>query len=284
MKTFRGKLALITGGSSGIGKALAFELARAGASVWILARHEELLRQALDQIEQARVAPDQSFGCLSSDVSEMEGITKTLQTFVEQHGVPDLLINSAGVTHPGEVDQLPMDIFQWNMQVNYFGTVYVTKALLPGMLQRGSGHIVNISSMAGFLGTYGYTAYGASKYAVRGFSDALRSELKPCGIQVSIVFPSDVDTPQLEYEEKFKPFITRELGGAAGLMSPVAVAELIMKGVQRNRYIITPGTQSTLFYYVVHFTGNLVYPIMDMLVAQAMNKQRSAEHNPRQQH
>ncbi len=284
MKSFQGKLALITGGSSGIGQALAVQLARQGASVWIVARHEDQLQRALEKIQAARVTPSQSFGYLSADVSDQDGIARELEKLMREVGAPDLLINSAGVTHPGQVEELPLDIFRWNMEVNYFGTVYATKAVLPSMIERGSGHIVNISSVAGVVGIYGYTAYGASKYAVRGFSDVLRAELKPLGIRVSIVFPADVETPQLEYENQFKPAVTKELSGNGGLMTPEAVAQSILKGVRSERYIITPGLQSTLFYYLVHLTGNLVYSVMDLLIAQAMRKNGSAKHDPGHQH
>ncbi len=284
MKSFQGKLALITGGSSGIGQALAVELARAGASVWILARHTEQLQRSVERIEQARIDPGQSFGFLSVDVSNREEIGEALQKFLQEVGAPDLLINSAGVTHPGQVEDLSLDIFRWNMEVNYFGTVYVTKALLPAMIARGSGHIVNISSVAGIVGVYGYTAYGASKYAVAGFSDVLRAEMKPHGIQVSVVFPADVETPQLEYEKQFKPAVTKELSGNGGLMTPETVTKSILAGVRRNRYIITPGFQSTMFYYLVHFTGNLVYSLMDMLIAQAIQKNGRSKNNSGHQH
>jgi len=121
-----------------------------------------------------------------------------------QAGVPDLLVTQPH--HPSRVCARPQPgDFPRDDDVNYFGIVYITKAALPGMLQRGSGHIINIASMAAVIGAFGYSAYGASKFAVRGFSDVLRSELKPLGIRVSIVFQSDTDTPQLAYEEPFRP-------------------------------------------------------------------------------
>ena len=138
-----------------------------------------------------------------------------VQEYFKSHQLNiDVLINSAGVVHPGEFTNLDLEKFHWMMNTNFFGTVNTIKLFLP--LMQSGAHIVNISSMAGILGVYGYTAYGASKFAVRGFSDALRSELKMQGIHLSIVFPPDTDTPQLSYENQFKPEITKEIGGTAG--------------------------------------------------------------------
>ncbi len=120
------------------------------------------------------------------------------------------------------------------MAVNYFGTLHVVKTVLPGMLARGSGHIVTISSLAGVVGVFGYTAYGASKYAVRGFSDALRAELKPQGIGVSIVYPPDTDTPQLAYEKLYKPPETKAITEVGGMIPAEKVAQAIVHGVARD--------------------------------------------------
>jgi 3-dehydrosphinganine reductase len=140
------------------------------------------------------------------------------------------------------------------------------------MLKRGSGHIINYSSMAGYMGVYGYTAYGASKYAVRGFSDVLRAELKPKNISVSVVFPPDTDTPQLAYEDQFKPPITKILSGNAGTMTADEVATITLKKAAKNRYIITPGFESSLFFTLSNLLGRLIYPIMDIQITQAINK------------
>ena len=112
------------------------------------------------------------------------------------------------------------------MATNYFGTLHVIKAVTPGMIDRGSGHIVNICSLGGFLGVFGYSAYCASKYAVRGLSDVLRAELRPYGIHFSVVYPPDTDTPQLAYENPFKPPETRALGSGKAL-SAAEVARTI---------------------------------------------------------
>ena len=135
------------------------------------------------------------------------------------------------------------------------------------MIQRRSWHIVNISSIAGFLGLYGYSAYSASKFAVTGFSDILRSEMKPHGIRVSIAFPPDVDTPQLAYETSYQPLETQALAPLRSVMKPEAVAREILRGVARGKYLILPGFDSKLTYGLTRMLGSSLYPLLDILHA-----------------
>ncbi len=272
--TFENKVVLVTGGSSGIGLATARAFAQRGAHVWILARDQAKLDTALQSLKAGRVNEKQCFGAISADVSDHEKVKQAVDQITQAAGLPDIVINSAGVAHPGYVQDLDLDIYKWTMNINYFGTVHITKAVLPGMVSRGSGHIVNISSMAGFLGVFGYTAYGATKYAVRGFSDALRAEMKPLGIRVSIVFPPDVDTPELAYENQFKPFETKEIAASAKVMQPEEVARAILSGIERRRYIILPGFEAKFYYYLANLAGNGVYPIMDLLISMAQKKKK----------
>ncbi|MCL4529302.1 MAG: SDR family oxidoreductase [Chloroflexi bacterium] len=272
-ESFNGRLALITGGSSGIGLALAKALVQEGARVWLVARRKNVLEEVFHS---SPFSSNHSAGIFSADVSDFRQAQAAVDDVISKAGVPDLLINSAGVTHPGYVQEIPLEIFRQLMDINYFGTVHMVKALLPRMIERGSGHIVNISSAAGFLGVFGYSAYGATKYAVRGFSDVLRAEVKPLGIRVSIVFPPDTDTPQLAYENQFKPFETREISGTAGVLSADQVAKTILNGVRRGKYVITPGTETSVLYRLSGLLGNAVYPIMDGMVAQARRKKPSS--------
>ena len=273
--TYKGKLALITGGSSGIGMALAQLLARQGANVWLLARRQQPLESALQGLP---CYNGQRHGMLSVDVSNWEQVQDAMQGFQNEVGVPDLLINSAGITHPGYVQEIPVEVFHQMIQVDYLGIVHMVKAVLPGMLARGSGHIVNISSGAGYVGLFGYTAYGAAKYAVRGFTDVLRAEVKPLGVQVSIVFPPDTDTPQLAYENEFKPFETRVITGNGGMLRPDKVAQAILDGVRRKQYAIVPGLENSIAYRLSGLLGNAVYPVMDMMVADARKKKAKDTH------
>jgi 3-dehydrosphinganine reductase len=267
-----GKVALVTGGSSGIGKSIACGLVERGMDVWLVAQRKDLLDSARKEVETHRKNPNQKIGTVSADVSDWDQVRMAVKQISEKSGSPDLLVNSAGVAHPGYVQELDLIIFTWMMEVNYFGTVYVTKEVLPAMLKRGSGYIVNISSIAGFLGTFGYTAYGASKFAVRGFSDALRAEMKLHGIGVSILFPPDTETAQLEYESHYKPLETKALSGSTKTISPDVVAHETIKGIERGRYIILPGLESKLIYILNGMIGGGLSFYMDQIIAKASKK------------
>ncbi|MHB0877923.1 MAG: SDR family oxidoreductase [Anaerolineae bacterium] len=267
--SFQGKVALVTGGSSGIGLATSRLLAERGAHVWPVARDQAKLDGTLEQLRRLSHGTDQRHGVVSADVSDAAEAAAAVAKVTESVGVPDFVFNCAGVAHPGYFQDLDVDIFHWTMNVNFFGTVHVTKAVVPAMIARGCGHIVNISSIAGFLGVFGYTAYGASKYAVRGFSDVLRAEMRPLGVRVSVVFPPDCDTPQLAYENQFKPKETKALSGGTKCMAPVAVAQAILAGVARGSYVILPGSEGKLLYHLGGLVGNAVYPIMDFMIGRA---------------
>jgi 3-dehydrosphinganine reductase len=152
MNYYEGKSVLITGGSSGIGLALATRLAGEGCIVAILSRQESLLQNAVEQITNSNPGSNLAVISLQADVTKRQELKSVLEAYTSAHGVPDIVINCAGVSHPGTFTSLNHEIFQWMMDVNYFGTVNVLKLLVPGMKSRRSGHIVNISSMAGFLG------------------------------------------------------------------------------------------------------------------------------------
>ncbi len=272
-----GKVALVTGGSSGIGKAIACRLAERGMDVWLVAQRKDILDCAQGEVVNHQKNPDQVIATVSADVSDWAQVRKALLYITEKSGVPDLLVNSAGVAHPGYVQELDLNIFTWMMEVNYFGTVYVTKEILPAMLKRGSGFIVNISSVAGFIGTFGYTAYGASKFAVRGFSDALRAEMKLHNIGVSLVFPPDTETPQLEYESSIKPAETKALAGNTKVMSADEVAGEIIKGIRRGKYLILPGLESKILYRLNGVLGGGLTYFMDQIVAKEYKRTKSTK-------
>lgn len=269
---WKDKVALVTGGSSGIGLAISKILASAGAHVWLVARNPERLQAAMREVEATRTSPEQVCGIAPADVTIAEQAAAAVEMVTRASGVPDLVVNSAGDTFPGYVEEISLETFRGLMDVNYFGTVNIIKSVLPGMLVRSSGHIINISSLAGFFGVFGYSAYTATKFAVRGFSDVLRMELKPRGIRVSVVFPPDTDTPQLAYEAPLKPPETKILSGNAKVLSANEVARITLRDAARGRYVIIPGLDGKLLYRLSGLLGNLTYPIMDWMLARGLKK------------
>jgi 3-dehydrosphinganine reductase len=274
--SYQGRLALVTGGSQGIGLALARLLAEEGANVWLLARHADALEAACRSLD---ASSGQKHSYIAADVTDLNQVKAAVERVEREAGLPDLLINCAGGSHPGYVQEIPPEVFREMMNLNYFGTLHTVQALLPHMIQRGSGCIVNFSSTAGVIGVFGYSAYGAAKFAVRGFSDVLRAEVKPLGIQVSVVFPPNVDTPGLANENKTKPFETHEVEGNAGVFAPAKLAQTVLDGVQRGHRFIVPGFENKIAYYLLSggLLGKIWYPFQDVLLAQARRKKQKVK-------
>ncbi len=267
--SWQDRVVLVTGGSSGIGLEIARWCAARGAHVWLMARGVERLAHALDQMRLAAKSADQRFGMSAVDLSDPDQASLAISQMIQEMGVPYLLVNSAGAAHPGYVQELRPAIFRWMMDANYFTTVYATKAVLPGMIARRSGHIVNLASIAGFLGVFGYSAYGASKFAVVGFSEVLRAELKQYDIRISVVFPSDTQTPQLEYENRFKPPETKALSGTMAPLSAERVAHTIMQQVEAGRYAIFTSLDGYMIYALSRILPKAwVFAILDRLIAR----------------
>jgi 3-dehydrosphinganine reductase len=127
------------------------------------------------------------------------------------------------------------------------------------MIAQKSGYIVNISSLAALIGIYGYTAYAPSKFAVRGFSHCLRAELIPFGIDVSIVYPPDTDTPQLAFERSRIPEITKKINEGGGMLSPDKVAEVIIQGIEKKKFVIIPGFEGKVIYRFAALIDTYMY-------------------------
>lgn len=270
---WKDKVILVTGGSSGIGLAAAKLLAASGAHVWLAARRQDLLEAARQQVDTSRQGIAQPCGIVASDVSDPRQAAEAVKRVEQQAGRLDVLINSAGITMPGYVQDLPLEEFQKQVAVNYLGTVYVTKAALPGMIARHAGHIINVSSMAGFLGVFGYSAYGAAKFAVTGFSEVLRAEMKPHGIRVSVAFPPDTDTPQLAFETPYKPAETKAISGTAKALSAEKVASATLEQAARRSFMLFPGFDSWFFYVLsTKLPKGLVFAMLDRMAASGRKK------------
>ena len=190
MKNYRNKIVYITGGSSGIGLSAAKLFAAEGAHVIIFARRKDVIKKALAEIEAAKSDRLQRFEGKSLDISDNKQVISVMKEAVRSFGAPDMLINCAGRAFPHYFEDITYEQFDETMKVNLYGIRNCVAALFSSMKANG-GYIVNVSSMAGFLGVFGYSDYSASKFGVIGFSEALKSEAKKYGITVSVLCPPD---------------------------------------------------------------------------------------------
>jgi 3-dehydrosphinganine reductase len=263
---------IITGGSSGIGLATAKLCAGRGYDVAIVARSADKLAAAETELRALATGPGQRIETRQADLAKFDQARDAIDSLVAAGFGPDILVNSAGVIVPGEFATMPLENFESNMDNGYWSVVYPTRAAVPHMIARGRGHVVNVSSVAGYLGIYGYTGYSSAKFAIMGFTEALRFELKPAGISVHVVCPPDTDTPALAYEHTLRPKETDVIAGNIKPISPEKVAEAIVKGVEGGKYYIIPDALSAFYFRLKGLLPEVFFAIVDGDVKKARSQ------------
>lgn len=245
----------ITGGSSGIGLSLAIRYARNGDDVILLARNQDKLDEAAGLCRTATLSDNQVIASVSLDVSELNTLQEKMNAITEEYGQPDLLILSAGTA--GNKTFLDMDSEEFDnmMALNFSASREMARCVLPVMLERDRGQIAFVSSTAGLMGVYGYSAYCASKYAVTGFVTALQQELYGTGVSATLVCPSEVATPMIAAESDSVLPQTRLLKDLGGTLSPEKAADIIFQGIRKKKTIVLTGFVSHLFDFT-----NRVFP------------------------
>jgi 3-oxoacyl-[acyl-carrier protein] reductase len=217
MQSLNGKTALITGAGKGIGKAIAQAFAAEGVKVGLLGRTESDIKQLAEELEKIGV---RSFYA-KADVSDRAAVEKAVQEIVASLGPIDILVNNAGIARFGKFLDLEPDEWEEHFRINVFGVYYTTRAVLPGMIEKKAGDIINISSSAGKSGSAQTSAYSASKFAVFGLSESLMQEVRKHNIRVTAMAPSTVVTGLAED-------LNLITGDAERVMHPEDFAELIV--------------------------------------------------------
>jgi len=229
-----GAVAIVTGASRGIGRCLAVDLARRGATVALVARESPALHEALQSVR----AASRDSAAWPADVTDLGAVRTMVEGVMDRFGRVDLLVNNAGVGTYGAFLDLPPDALASAMNVSFWGTVNCTRAVLPQMIERRSGHIVNMGAIDGKIGLPGDTVGAASKFAVVGFSEALALELRPVGVRVTVVNPGAVDTESFRRE-----FAAAPPTGHRGVVSPERASACIIRAIERNSAeIAIPGS------------------------------------------
>jgi short-subunit dehydrogenase len=232
MSYFTEQVVLITGVSSGIGRQLAIDLAAKGATVAGCGRSQQRLQETLSQME--RTSPSSKvYVCDVGDPMQVKGLVRDV---LAEFGKIDILINNAGFGSYGNLVDTPSETIEAMVRTNYLGAVYCTKEVLPSMIQRRSGHIVNISSGAGKIGTPNMASYCATKFSLNGLSESLYHELRPLGIYVSVICPGPVRT-------KFRLLFDNLAPGAPSflVLNVEEVSRAVIRIIERRKFeVIIP--------------------------------------------
>ena len=234
LTNFAEAVAVITGGASGIGLATARTLYTRGAHVVLGDVNGQGLQQAEQEIRRTRPEAGTSVVGIPTDVTNESQVQALMQQAIQRYGRIDLVVTCAGIGGGGSIDMFPASQMQKMMNINFMGTYHCVQAALPAMRQQRSGHFVFLSSVAGKIGTPFLSAYCATKWAVRGFSYALRAELYGSGIGITTVYPAWVDTPMVQQEAS-----SSELFNIQVLLTPDQVATEILQAVTEDRRDLT---------------------------------------------
>ena len=265
---FKNKVVVITGASSGIGEASAIEFAKKNANVVLVARRKEKLLQVQKKISKYT---DSTLIC-QCDISNKLQVKEMSDAVLDTFGRIDVLVNNAGFVIYGKVNELSTEEIIAQMETNYFGMVFCTKAFLSQMLEQHSGHIVNVASVGASFSVPGVASYCATKYAMLGFSEGLRHELVGTGVGLTVVSPIMVRTPLFDHPsfDNFSKFST----GVS--LSSETVAKTIIKASNSSRLeIVVPSVARAGIWFKQTFPY-----FINPIIGNAFRKQLTKRNNP----
>jgi len=271
---FRGKVAVITGAGSGIGRALALDLAGRGARLALSDVDSTGLAETVRRAATCGATPSADH----LDVAERAGVLDYAAVVAERFGVVNIVFNNAGIAFSGDVEVSEFKDIERVMDVDFWGVVNGTKAFLPHLIASGDGHVVNISSLFGLLAMPSQSAYNAAKFAVRGFTEALRQEMLIAGhpVKVSCVHPGGITTAIARNAtaatgsdaEAIADFFDKHLA----MTSPEVAARVILRGVEAGRGRILVGSDAKLLDGFVRLTGSGYQRVLATVAARVLPK------------
>ena len=257
MDTFKEKVVWITGASSGIGEALALAFAKEGAKLVLTARRED----ELERVKRSTALADSSVLVLPMDVTQFEKAHGAAEQVIAHFGRIDIMVHNAGVSQRSYVNDTALDVYQKLMNVNFFSTVALTKAVLPYMMTQKSGHFIVISSVAGKIGTIMRSGYNAAKHALHGFYDSLRAEGYNDNIKVTTICPGYIRTniSLNAMDASGSKFGKMDSNQAKGIPAEECARRILDAVKKDKKEIYIGGLKEVAAIYVKRFLPNLLF-------------------------
>jgi 3-dehydrosphinganine reductase len=271
----KGKSAIICGGSKGIGKETAKLLVKLGVDILIIARNLDALNDTKNECLELATSAEQKIEILSCDCTDNTKLKPLLENYISKTGTPDFLINVVGYAYSQYVEKITLPEFKRNFETNYYGQLVPTLIVVPYMIKEKKGQIVFVSSALGYMGFMGFASYAPSKFALVGLAECLRNELSPYNIHISVLFPSDTDTPGLKAENETKPYECSVISGNAKLLQPDDVAKFFVQGILKRKFIIMKGDVK-LYWWIKRLAPRLVFTFIDMDLKKARKEMRKS--------
>ncbi len=275
MTQIKDQVAFVTGAGSGIGRALALELANRGAKAVVISDVNE---EGLEETAQMVRAKQVNVISRKLDVADRDAVESLMDETIQTQGGVDLVFNNAGVALGANTDSMSYENMEWLMNINFWGVVHGTKASLPHMLAKDHGHIINISSIFGFIGVPTQSAYCASKFAVRGFNESLVHEVEGKGVNVTTVHPGGIKTNiarNARMEDSAASVAAAE-GRDPGAefekiarTTPAEAANVILNGVEKNKKRVMIGLDAHIVTRMVRWFPNLYFRILGAMGKRA---------------
>ncbi len=259
---YNNKIFWVTGASSGIGKAVVYELLKRGATVIASSNQAD----EMEEVENNCREKKHLLSTVIFDLADTENIEKLVAQQYEKHGRIDVLINLGGVSQRAKITETPLWLDRKIMEINYFGTVALSKAVLPYMIEQGSGHIMATSSIAGRFGFPLRSAYSASKQALHGFIETLYLENREFNVKASVIIPGRVKTNISYNALTASGSIHGKMdSGQAGGISPGKAARMILKGFERNKREVLVGGKELIMLYIRKFFPSIFFNIANRM-------------------
>lgn len=265
-----GRCAVVTGAASGIGRAIAISLARRGCHLALA----DIDEAQLVQTSEMAASPGIRISRHRVDVSDRNAVTSLPAEVMAEHGRVDILVNNAGVALGGAFDQVSEADFEWLFEINFGGLVRMTRAFLPYLRGSDDARLVNLSSLYGLISPPGQTAYSASKFAVRGFSQSLQHELAGSNLGVTLVHPGGVATAIARSARAPKGASAEEIATRRAAvekllrMPPQKAGEIIVKGVERKKPRVLVGTDAKIASLIERLAPVSYWKLIDRLMSR----------------